>query len=152
KAPQDSESKMSVAENAPVRRRSPQKSAKKRPARRENADGGTTGAKSALESFWERMGWAAQFSPFRRSPLDVLLGRWSLDNSPPYIVYDLTSRLLSPYDMNPQGANPAAGDPGRERRLLASHRVANPLVRHRHQRAHRPRARVPQRRPFARGA
>jgi NTE family protein len=68
--------------------------------------GGAEGAKAALAAFWERIGWAAQFSPFRRSPLDVLLGRWSLDNSPAYIVYDLTSRLLSPYDMNPHGANP----------------------------------------------
>jgi NTE family protein len=70
------------------------------------ADGGAHGAKAALETFWERIGWAAQFSPFRRLPLDVLLGRWSLDNSPAYIAYDLTSRLLSPYDMNPHGANP----------------------------------------------
>jgi NTE family protein len=36
--------------------------------------GGAEGAKAALAAFWERIGWAAQFSPFRRSPLDVLLG------------------------------------------------------------------------------
>lgn len=68
--------------------------------------GGAKGAKTALETFWRRIAWAAQFSPFRRTPLDIALGRWSLDNSPTYIAYDLTSRLFSPYDLNPQGSNP----------------------------------------------
>jgi NTE family protein len=49
---------------------------------------------------------AATFSPLRRSPLDRLMGRWTLDTSPAYIAMDLTSRLLSPYDLNPLGFNP----------------------------------------------
>jgi NTE family protein len=70
------------------------------------AAGGTVGAKSALEQFWRRIAWSAQFSPFRRTPLDIVLGRWTLDMSPAFVAYDLASRLLSPYDLNPQGANP----------------------------------------------
>ena len=38
------------------------------------------------------------FSPLQRSPLDRLMGRWSLDTSPAYVAMDLMSRVLSPYD------------------------------------------------------
>ena len=38
--------------------------------------------------------------------MDVLLGRWSLDNSPFFLAFDLAARVFSPYDLNPRGANP----------------------------------------------
>ena len=38
--------------------------------------------------------------------LDVLLGNWSLDNSPGYLFLDLLSRVASPYDLNPLNLNP----------------------------------------------
>jgi len=68
--------------------------------------GGAAGARAALETFWRRVSDAARFSPFQRGPLDVLLGRWTLDSSPIYVAMDLMSRLVSPYDLNPSGANP----------------------------------------------
>jgi NTE family protein len=68
--------------------------------------GGAAGAREALETFWRRVSEAARFSPFRRGPLDVLLGRWTLDSSPIYVAMDLMSRLFSPYDLNPKGSNP----------------------------------------------
>ena len=71
-----------------------------------HAKGGADGARTALENFWRRVSEAARFSPFRRGPLDVLLGRWTLNSSPAYVVMDLMSRLLSPYDLNPMGSNP----------------------------------------------
>jgi NTE family protein len=49
---------------------------------------------------------AAAFSPLQRSPLDRLMGQWTLDTSPAYIAMDLMSRVLSPYDLNPLGFNP----------------------------------------------
>src|ERR1044072_5881145 len=49
------------------------------------AAGGADGAKSALTSFWERVSHSARFSPIRRSPMDVMLGRWTLDTSPFYL-------------------------------------------------------------------
>src|SRR5215475_11514596 len=49
------------------------------------AEGGAVGAKAALESYWRQVARAAAFSPLQRSPLDRLLGRWSLDNSPAYL-------------------------------------------------------------------
>jgi NTE family protein len=71
-----------------------------------HAKGGAQGARAALSNFWRRVSDAARFSPFRRGPLDVLLGRWTLDSSPLYVAMDLMSRLLSPYDVNPMGKNP----------------------------------------------
>src|ERR1700730_9713556 len=68
--------------------------------------GGAAGAREALEKFWRRVSDAARFSPFRRGPLDVILGRWTLDSSPLYVIMDLMSRLVSPYQLNPKGTNP----------------------------------------------
>jgi NTE family protein len=70
------------------------------------AAGGAEGAKAALEQFWRRVSDAALLSPFRRTPLDVMLGRWTLDTSPMFFTLDLMARIFSPYDLNPHGANP----------------------------------------------
>src|SRR5215470_12085812 len=70
------------------------------------AAGGSAGAKSALNAFWRRVADSSRFSPIRRSPLDVFLGRWTLDTSPFYLAFDLASRVFSPYDLNFAGANP----------------------------------------------
>jgi NTE family protein len=68
--------------------------------------GGADGARSALDAFWRNVSRAAEFSPLRRTPLDVLLGRWTLDYSPVFVATDLASRLFSPYDLSPGGSNP----------------------------------------------
>lgn len=68
--------------------------------------GGAEGARENLAMFWRKVSDAARFSPFRRGPLDVLLGRWTLDSSPMYVAMDLMSRLVSPYQLNPGGSNP----------------------------------------------
>ena len=59
-----------------------------------------------MERFWNRVSRAARYSPFRRSPLDILLGRWTLDHSPVYIAADMMARLFSPYDLPAGGPNP----------------------------------------------
>nr|WP_315595805.1 patatin-like phospholipase family protein [uncultured Cupriavidus sp.] len=69
---------------------------------------GVAGARDALHDFWQRVSDAARFSPFRRSPLDVILGRWTLDNSPLFVAADLAARIWSPYDLNKVGSNPLA--------------------------------------------
>jgi NTE family protein len=71
-----------------------------------HACGGAEGARAALDEFWARVAKAALFSPIRRSPLDVLMGRWTMDTSPMFHVADMAARLFSPYDLNPQGTNP----------------------------------------------
>jgi NTE family protein len=68
--------------------------------------GGAEGARAALGAYWRRVSHAAAFSPLQRSPLDRLMGRWTLDTSPAYVVMDLMARVLSPYDLNPLGFNP----------------------------------------------
>src|SRR5437764_634301 len=70
------------------------------------AEKGAAGARAALENFWRRVSHAALLSPLRRTPLDVLLGRWTLDHSPAFVAMDLMARLFSPYDLAPGGANP----------------------------------------------
>src|SRR5215831_2670081 len=68
--------------------------------------GGNDGARTALDGFWRRVAEAGRFSPIQRGPLDVLLGRWTLDNSPAFLAMDMMSRLFSPYDLNLTGWNP----------------------------------------------
>lgn len=68
--------------------------------------GGAEGARAALDAYWRRVSRAAAFSPLQRSPLERLMGRWTLDTSPAYHAMGLISRVFSPYDLNPMGFNP----------------------------------------------
>jgi Patatin-like phospholipase len=70
---------------------------------------GAEGARAALDQFWQRVSRAAASSPLQRSPLDRLMGRWSLDTSPAYLAMDLMTRIFSPYDLNMPGFNPLRG-------------------------------------------
>ncbi|MCF1709086.1 patatin-like phospholipase family protein [Tabrizicola sp. J26] len=78
------------------------------------AAGGRDRARAGLERFWKAVSDAALFSPFQRSPLDKMLGNYSLDHSPGYLFFEGMSRMFSPYDLNPLGLNPLRG-------LLAEH-------------------------------
>jgi NTE family protein len=71
--------------------------------------GGAEGARSALEHYWQRVSRTAAFSPLQRSPVDRIMGRWTLDTSPAYVFMDLVSRVLSPYALNPFDLNPLRG-------------------------------------------
>ena len=70
------------------------------------AAGGAEGARAALDAYWERVAKAAALSPLQRTPLDRVLGRWTLDFSPVFVAFDLMARIFSPYDLNPGGFNP----------------------------------------------
>ncbi|MED5523257.1 MAG: patatin-like phospholipase family protein [Pseudomonadota bacterium] len=72
------------------------------------AEEGRVGARRKLHQFWRMVANAAMFSPIQRTPLNVLLGSWSLENSPAYQLMDMTARMFSPYDLNPYGGNPLA--------------------------------------------
>ncbi|WP_137124292.1 patatin-like phospholipase family protein [Roseomonas sp. HF4] len=71
-------------------------------------EGGREGARAALAAFWRRVSEAAALSPLKRSPLDALLGRWTLDNSPAYLAMDIATRVFSPYDLDFGLPNPLA--------------------------------------------
>lgn len=68
--------------------------------------GGRQGARDALNNFWAAVSRSAMFSPFQRTPLDRMLGRWTLDYSPGFVLFDLLSRLVSPYDISTFDFNP----------------------------------------------
>jgi NTE family protein len=68
--------------------------------------GGADGAHTALSGFWRKVAEVGRFSPLQRNPVDVLLGRWTLDNSPVFVLMDMMSRLVSPYVVNKKGSNP----------------------------------------------
>jgi len=68
--------------------------------------GGRQGAKAAMEKFWRQVADAARWSPLQRTPLDRLMGRWTLDHSPAFIAFELAARMISPYDMNPSAYHP----------------------------------------------
>jgi len=70
------------------------------------AAGGADGARAALENFWKAVSDAARMSPLQRGPLEILTGSWTLDYSPVFALFDMAARVLSPYDINPMGANP----------------------------------------------
>lgn len=70
------------------------------------AEGGREGARRALTDFWRRISHAAAFGPLQASPVDRLLHNHALDYSPAFIMLDLMSRMLSPYQLNPANYNP----------------------------------------------
>jgi NTE family protein len=70
------------------------------------ADGDRDEARASLRCFWDGVLHEARNSPLRRSPIETLLGGWNLDTSPAYVMFDLVTRLASPYDLNPLNVNP----------------------------------------------
>jgi len=70
------------------------------------AVGGREGAKRALANLWRRVSHAASLGPLQPTPFDRLTGNRSLENSPSFIIFDLLTRVLSPYQLNPLNYNP----------------------------------------------
>ncbi len=70
------------------------------------SQGGRDGAKKALANFWRRVSHAAAFGPLQPTALDRLFGNKSLEWSPNFILFDILSRLFSPYQFNPLNYNP----------------------------------------------
>jgi NTE family protein len=69
-------------------------------------EGGREGAQRALANFWRRVSHAAALSPLQPTLFDRLVGNRSLEHSPPYVMLDLVTRLMSPYQFNPFDINP----------------------------------------------
>ncbi len=71
--------------------------------------GGASGARAALDKFWNTISGYAGFSPIRRTWADQLMGGWSVDNSPGYQWSSLVSQFMSPYQSNPLNIHPLRG-------------------------------------------
>jgi NTE family protein len=68
--------------------------------------GGRDGAQQALLDFWRRMAETATTSFLQPSLYDRLTSNHSLEHSPGYFLFDLLSRMFSPYQFNPFNINP----------------------------------------------
>ena len=70
------------------------------------AGGGPREAQDLLEGFWTKVSEVARMSPIQRSIFDVMMGRWSLDMSPSFLLSQHFTRTFSPYEFNPLDINP----------------------------------------------
>lgn len=67
---------------------------------------GVQGARDRLHAFWFKVSEQAKYTPIQRTPLDRLMGLWTLDDSPGYRWFDLLNKVASPYEINPLNINP----------------------------------------------
>jgi NTE family protein len=68
--------------------------------------GGREGAKRALMEFWRRVSEAAAWSPLQPSIFDRMVQNHSIEASPAFMLFEMMTRLLSPYQLNPLNYNP----------------------------------------------
>ncbi|EDP65008.1 Patatin [alpha proteobacterium BAL199] len=67
---------------------------------------GRDGAKRALAAFWKRVGEVGAASPLQPTLWDRMQHDHSLLHSPMFLAFDLMSRVMSPYELNPLNINP----------------------------------------------
>jgi NTE family protein len=68
--------------------------------------GGSDGARKSLRRFWEAVAEQGNWSIMQPSWFDRLRSPGSLDYSPGWMVMDMWSRVLSPYQINPANYHP----------------------------------------------
>ena len=69
-------------------------------------NGGREGARKALEEFWRAIAVEGMKGPIQPAPWAMFTGGFSLDDSPSYRMFDMMSRMMSPYEFNPSNHNP----------------------------------------------
>lgn len=70
------------------------------------SQGGREGARTALANFWRRVAHAGAMSPLQPTWFEKMSHNHSLEGSPAFLMFDLVSRLCSPYQFNPLNFNP----------------------------------------------
>ncbi|HYE50601.1 MAG TPA: patatin-like phospholipase family protein [Azospirillaceae bacterium] len=68
--------------------------------------GGKEGARRELANFWKKISEAGARGPLQPSWFDKVTKNHSLDYSPAFMIFDLMSRVMSPYQLNPMNLNP----------------------------------------------
>lgn len=68
--------------------------------------GGRDGARAALHRFWTALGLASFLSPLQRTPLDYMLGRWTLESSPGYHMMQMMSAAMASVQFTPLRIDP----------------------------------------------
>ena len=69
-------------------------------------EGGNEGAREALKRYWETNVKAGETSFLKPGLIDTLMNKYTMQNSPSFIMFDLMCKFLSPYQFNPVGTNP----------------------------------------------
>ena len=69
-------------------------------------NGGNEGARKELHHFWHEVStYGKIFSPIKFTPWEALMGV-SAENSASFFIFDMVTRLFSPYQFNPFNYNP----------------------------------------------
>jgi NTE family protein len=71
--------------------------------------GGREEARRALDNFWSNISQATQSGPLQPTPFDRYASGWNLDHSAAFVTFDMLTRMLSPYQLNPMNLNPLRG-------------------------------------------
>jgi len=71
--------------------------------------GGAEGARRNLRTFWETIGRMPGFASFLGPMAGETAAKVRLEYTPVYVWWDMVSRNLSPYDLNPARFNPLRG-------------------------------------------
>jgi NTE family protein len=72
-------------------------------------EGGREGARRALVNFWRKVSHGALMSPLQPTWWDRVTHDHSMRSNPTFMVFDLMTRLLSPYQFNPGNYHPLRG-------------------------------------------
>jgi NTE family protein len=71
--------------------------------------GGREEARRSLDAFWANISQASQTGPLQPTPFDRYASGWNLDHSAAFVAFDMLTRMLSPYQLNPMNLNPLRG-------------------------------------------
>ncbi|MDR1267030.1 MAG: patatin-like phospholipase family protein [Holosporales bacterium] len=69
-------------------------------------EGGNEGARRVLRSYWDALIESGKTSALKPGPIDQYLNKFTMQNTPMFIMFDLMLKFLSPYQFNPTGSNP----------------------------------------------
>lgn len=67
--------------------------------------GGPAEARRRLEAFWRSISVGGQ-NPLQQTMFDAVLSNWSLETNPFLAMFEMMSRVVSPYQFNPLNLNP----------------------------------------------
>ena len=69
-------------------------------------EGGNEGGRVLLDKYWRVMAEKGRSSIFKPGIKDILAGKYTMHNSPGFLMFDFMTKVLSPYQMNPEGKDP----------------------------------------------
>lgn len=70
-------------------------------------NGGLQGARDELRLFWTRLSESGKHSSLNnRGIIDKAMGKYTMYNSPGFVIFEYLSRIFSPYELNPLQIDP----------------------------------------------